>query len=59
MLGETSEQVLNYPHTLIGSVDQICDLLIQRREVYGFSFVTVFDTAMEDFAPIVARLHGK
>jgi probable F420-dependent oxidoreductase len=59
MLGGTREEILNYPHALIGSVDQICDLLIHRREVYGFSYITVFDTAMEEFAPIVARLHGK
>jgi probable F420-dependent oxidoreductase len=58
MFGLTPEQIGEHPHTLIGSVDSICDQLQQRREQYGISYVTVGRTVMEAFAPVVARLGG-
>jgi hypothetical protein len=41
---------------LIGTVDQIVEDLIQRRERFGISYVTVFDKYMRDFAPVIERL---
>ncbi|HKE72319.1 MAG TPA: TIGR03621 family F420-dependent LLM class oxidoreductase [Acidimicrobiales bacterium] len=51
--------VLDHPHALIGSVDAICDQLEERRERYGFSYVTVLDHNAEPFAPVVERMTGK
>ncbi len=59
MFGLTAEEVLVHPHALVGSVDAICDELERRREVYGFSYVTVSGRNVDDFAPVVARLSGK
>jgi hypothetical protein len=59
MFGMTAAQVLDYPHALVGPVDQICDTLEHRREQYGISYVTVGDPNLEAFAPVVARLAGK
>ena len=56
--GMTGDQLAEYPHALVGSVDEICDTLQQRREEYGISYITVGATAMKDFAPVVARLAG-
>jgi probable F420-dependent oxidoreductase len=47
-----------HPHGLFGSVDSICDVLEERRERLGVSYVTVAQRNIEDFAPIVARLSG-
>ncbi len=44
---------------LIGSLDQICDQLLERREALGISYVTVGEAFMEAFAPVVARLAGR
>ena len=44
------------PHILIGSVDQICDTLVQRREELGFSYIAVSGGAWEAMAPVVAKL---
>jgi probable F420-dependent oxidoreductase len=52
------EDVLGHPHVLIGTVDEICDRLIERRERFGFSYVTIREADMEAFAPVVARLAG-
>jgi probable F420-dependent oxidoreductase len=48
-----------HPHALIGSVDEICDTLEQRRDEYGISYVTVGATNLGAFAPVVERLAGK
>jgi probable F420-dependent oxidoreductase len=53
------DELLEHPHVLLGDVDQICDTLTKRRELYGFSYVTVRETEIETFAPIVARLAGR
>ena len=46
-------------HALFGSVDQIADELIRRREAYGISYITVGEDAMEPFAAVVEKLNGK
>lgn len=62
-LGMSTEDILNHPHCLIGSVDFICEELQRRREAYGISYVSVMDDGennmVEAFAPVVARLAGK
>jgi probable F420-dependent oxidoreductase len=58
-LGLTRDEMLRHPHGLFGSVDAVCAELERRREAYGISYVTVFDQALEAFAPVVARLAGR
>lgn len=50
--------LLESPYVLVGSVDEICETLRQRRERYGISYLTVFDRDLEAFAPVVAQLSG-
>lgn len=59
MFGLTPEDMKVHPHALIGDVDRICDTLIQRREQYGISYITIGETNTDAFAPVVARLSGK
>ena len=47
-----------HPHALLGTVDSICDTLQERRERFGFSYVTIAQRNMDEFAPVVARLAG-
>ena len=54
--GLTPEEALQMPIVLVGTVDEICADLVERREKYGFSYIVVHD--MDAFAPIVARLTG-
>jgi probable F420-dependent oxidoreductase len=58
LFGFTVEEAADVPLALVGTIDQICETLQQRREEYGISYVTVQDAAMRDFAPIVERLVG-
>jgi probable F420-dependent oxidoreductase len=58
MYGFSDAQMAAYPHALFGSVETICAELQKRREVYGISYITVSEDAMDAFAPVVARLSG-
>lgn len=57
--GITAEEALDVPVALVGSVEEICDTLEQRRERYGFSYWAVPGDACAAFAPVVARLAGR
>ena len=46
-------------HVVKGSVEQIVEELLDRRERYGFSYIQVIGPLMEAFAPVVAQLAGK
>lgn len=58
MLGLEPAQLAEHPHALIGTVDQICDQLIERRERYGISYITFAGREIDAVAPIVERLTG-
>ncbi|ORM35982.1 TIGR03621 family F420-dependent LLM class oxidoreductase [Williamsia sp. 1135] len=57
--GFSRAELRAFPHALVGTVDDICDQLEQRREEFGFSYFTIGDRAYEQFAPIVERMTGK
>src|SRR6476620_4738694 len=54
----TDEGGLASPHVLIGSVDQICATLVERRERWDLSYYVFNDDAIDTVAPIVAKLAG-
>jgi probable F420-dependent oxidoreductase len=58
MLGFPGEEALDLPVLLIGTVEELCERLTERRERWGFTNVVVPDHAMHSFAPVVARLAG-
>ncbi len=58
MLGFAGEEALDLPVLLIGSEDELCERLIERRERWGFSSVVIPGESMEVFTPIVSRLAG-
>jgi probable F420-dependent oxidoreductase len=46
------------PHAIIGSVEEICDQLVERRERWGISYLGLSGDQLDAFAPVVARLAG-
>jgi len=56
--GVTPEQALQTPHALCGSVPEIVDDLLERRERFGISVIGISADALEPFAPVVAQLAG-
>jgi probable F420-dependent oxidoreductase len=57
-LGLTRDEMLDHPHALFGEVEEICERLRARRERFGIHYVTVPDSALTAFAPVVAKLAG-
>ncbi len=57
--GLDPDEALDVPITLIGTVDELCAALEERRRRYGISYWVVPDDAMEPFAPVVENLAGR
>ena len=52
------EQALDTPHALAGTVDEVVEQCIERRERFGLSYICIGADAYEAFAPVVDRLAG-
>jgi hypothetical protein len=50
------EAVLDMPTVLSGSVEQMLDDLVMRRERYGISYIVVRDRQLDEIEPLVRRL---
>ena len=57
-LGMEPADILEMPHFLIGTVEQISEDILRRRERYGISYIIVPGEVREAFAPVVERLTG-
>jgi probable F420-dependent oxidoreductase len=57
--GISVQDVLDMPSRFIGTLDQITDDMLARREQYGFSYYVIADEWMETAAPLVERLSGR
>jgi len=57
-MGMDAATLLASPHTMVGSAEQIADELVEQRERWQGSYVTVQSDAFEAFAPVVAALAG-
>ena len=59
MFGMTPEVFAEHPNALIGSVDEICDRIVERRERFGISYVSFGASVIDSVIPVVERLAGK
>ena len=57
-MGMDAATLLASPHAMVGSVEQIVEELIEQRERWQGSYVTVQLDAIDAFAPVVAALAG-
>ena len=56
--GVDPAEALSSGGVLAGTVDEVCETLVARREEWGVSYVVFGDDQYEEFAPVVARLAG-
>jgi probable F420-dependent oxidoreductase len=56
--GMTVEDARATPHALIGSVEEICDQLVERRERWGLHRIGLSQSQLDEFGPVVDRLSG-
>ena len=53
-----ADLVLDMPSAFLGSAERIVELMLARREEYGFSYYVVSDRVMDEFAPVITKLSG-
>ena len=58
VFGMTPEELRQVPIGMAGTADEIADMLRERREKWGFSYIVVQADAHEAFAPVVEKLAG-
>lgn len=56
--GVSTEEAMEVPIALVGTIDELCHMLQQRREEFGFSYWSIPASSFVAFAPVVARLAG-
>jgi hypothetical protein len=57
-LGLRPLEVLSSPHVWLGTLEQIADSIVERRERWGVSYWCVPARSMKAVAPVVDRLAG-
>ena len=58
MFGLPPAELLQFPHALVGTVDQIIESLEARRDRWDASYIVVQHDALDAMAPVVAKLTG-
>jgi len=56
--GMSADEARRSPHALCGTVEQIVDDLVERRETLGISTIGLSASSLDDMAPVIARLAG-
>ena len=51
--------VAHHPNVLLGSEDHVVETLLAQRDRLAVTYVTVQQSQLERFAPVVARLSGR
>jgi hypothetical protein len=55
----STEELLDLPTVLVGTVADISEQLYRWRELMGFSYFAVREAAMAELAPVVAAVAGR
>jgi hypothetical protein len=55
----TADEILHSPYVLIGTVEEMTEELLARRQRWGISYYTVHEPYLDALAPVVASLSGK
>jgi probable F420-dependent oxidoreductase len=57
--GIPADLLRDHPNVLIGATESVVEKLYSRRETLGVNYVTVQQSQIESFAPVVALLRGR
>ena len=57
--GLSPAEALESPHALAGSVSEVVDQCLERRERFGISYIGLGLDAADAMAPVVAQLAGR
>ena len=55
----STDEILESPYVLVGSIAQMIEDLQRRRERWGISYYVTHEPYMDALAPVVALLSGR
>ncbi|GAB2804945.1 TIGR03621 family F420-dependent LLM class oxidoreductase [Actinoallomurus bryophytorum] len=55
----TTDELLDTPFVLVGTVEEMAGQIIRNRGRFGFSYYTVHGPYMETFAPVIERVRAE
>ena len=58
MFGLSAEQARTIPMVLAGTVNDVCEQLLNYRDLYGANYWVIHENEFEAMAPVVARMAG-
>ena len=58
MFGLSAEQARTIPMVLAGTVNDVCEQLLNYRDLYGANYWVIHENEFEAMAPVVARMTG-
>lgn len=58
-VGMTSDQILDSPHYLVGTANQVAEDLVRRREEFGISYIIVGQSALKSFGSVMEKMTGQ
>ena len=56
--GVDEASAFDIPHSVFGTIEQIAEQLVTRRAQLGISYYSIFEPAMDAFAPVIELLRG-
>ena len=56
--GMTADEARRTPHALVGTVEQIVDDLLERREGLGISNIGISASSLDELRPVIEALSG-
>ncbi|MFM7068797.1 MAG: hypothetical protein ACKOYM_04975, partial [Actinomycetes bacterium] len=59
LFGAPPSEVLQSPLALVGTLAEMTDTLLERRDRWGYSYHCIPGAKAQEFAPIVAELTGR
>jgi probable F420-dependent oxidoreductase len=54
----TAEQILETPFLFVGTIEEMAEQIIRNRDRYGFTYYTVHEPYLDDFAPVIDRVRA-
>jgi probable F420-dependent oxidoreductase len=54
----TAEEILETPFLFVGTIDEMAEQILRNRDRYGFTYYTVHEPYLDDFAPVIERVRA-
>lgn len=55
----TADELLETPFLFIGTVEEMAEQVLRNRDRYGFTYYTVHEPYLDDFAPVIERIRAR